>query len=117
MEAAATRAQQTVEWLESHCFMPEAELDAWAHVVQFLHPQLWLCKQALLLYSGFEGLSCKTEPGLWGQVHWAADDEEGHPVLVVHLAAGMQQVWPLLHARSLKEHSNVLLDCSALRGR
>ena len=26
------------------------------------------------------------------QVHWAADDAEGHPVLVVHLAAALQQV-------------------------
>ena len=33
MEAAATRAQQTIEWLESHSFMPEEQLGNWAHVV------------------------------------------------------------------------------------
>ncbi len=59
IEAAAVRAQQTVEWLEGHSFMPESELGQWAHVV-----------------------------------HWADDDAEGHPVLVVHLAAALRQVFP-----------------------
>ena len=36
VEAAATRAQQTAEWLESHNFMPEEQLSNWAHVVRGL---------------------------------------------------------------------------------
>ena len=34
VEAAAVRAQQTVEWLESHSFMPEEQLGQWTHVVR-----------------------------------------------------------------------------------
>ena len=33
VEAAAQRAQATAEWLESHNFMPEAELSSWVDVV------------------------------------------------------------------------------------
>ena len=42
IEAAATRAQQTIEWLESHTFMPEEQLGNWAHVVGYMHPLLLL---------------------------------------------------------------------------
>lgn len=34
VEAAATRAQQTAEWLSSHTFMPESELEDWMDVVR-----------------------------------------------------------------------------------
>ena len=33
MEAAAQRAQATAEWLDSHEFLPEAELSSWEDVV------------------------------------------------------------------------------------
>ncbi|CAL5219443.1 g1275 [Coccomyxa viridis] len=56
IEAAAQRAQATAEWLESHEFMPQAELSNWVNVV-----------------------------------HWAKDDTEGRPVLVVHLQAALKQ--------------------------
>ena len=37
VEAAATRAHQTIEWLESHTFMPEEQLGNWTHVVGHMH--------------------------------------------------------------------------------
>ena len=49
VEAAAVRAQQTVEWLEAHAFMPEEQLGQWTHVVRswWRLPRhaspLWLC--------------------------------------------------------------------------
>lgn len=33
VEAAAQRAQATAEWLDSHEFLPEAELSSWEDVV------------------------------------------------------------------------------------
>ena len=38
VEAAAQRAQATAEWLESHEFMPQAELSSWVDVVSHRLP-------------------------------------------------------------------------------
>lgn len=40
VEAAAQRAQATAEWLESHEFMPQAELSSWVDVVRHQLPNL-----------------------------------------------------------------------------
>ena len=108
MEAAAQRAQATAEWLDSHEFMPEAELSSWEDVVGS-QTLARLCnrlsKVAALLESVLQPQGLQNSliaerrlserqmasQGVPAQVHWAKDDAEGRPVLVVHLKAALRQ--------------------------
>ena len=108
VEAAAQRAQATAEWLDSHEFMPEAELSSWEDVVgpqtdPLLCHGLSKVATMLSLVLQPQGLQNsltaerrlserqKASQGVRAQVHWAKDDPEGRPVLIVHLKAALRQ--------------------------